>query len=142
MRGLWTKWHKHQEARAAGYTKKRFKGLDQAPRYVSPTVTYVYGYDYSLKIEQRVSLLTLAGRIIVPYRGWTRHVTLLRETAEIGEAKLWYDTGQKRFYLLVALSIETPDPSPRFDRPGRPDQHSGQNETQTRQRGQQEPVPR
>src|SRR5215813_3457849 len=26
--GLWTKWHKNQEARSKGYTKKRFKGLD------------------------------------------------------------------------------------------------------------------
>src|SRR5215472_13774540 len=30
-RGLWTKWHKNQEARAKGYTKRRFKGLDKAP---------------------------------------------------------------------------------------------------------------
>jgi IS605 OrfB family transposase len=111
-RGLWTRWHNNQEARAAGYTKRRFKGLDQAPHYASPTVTYVYGYDYSLKIEQRISLLTLAGRIIVPYQGWRRHVTFLRETAEIGEAKLWYDQTKQRFYLLVALSIETPDPTP------------------------------
>ncbi len=111
-RGLWTKWRKNQEARKAGYTKRRFKGLDEAPKYVSPTLTYVFGHDYSLKIEQRVSLLTLAGRIIVPYQGWRRHVALLRETAEIGEAKLWYDQSRKRFYLLVALTIETPDPTP------------------------------
>ena len=85
----WTRWRKNQEARAAGLTKRRFKELDQAPKYVSPTATYVFGHDYSLKTEQRVSLLTLAERIVVPYQGWRRHVTLLRETAEIGEAKLW-----------------------------------------------------
>src|SRR5215831_13905912 len=28
-KGLWTKWHKNQEARAKGYTKKHFKGLDK-----------------------------------------------------------------------------------------------------------------
>ena len=111
-RGLWTKWHRNAEARAAGYTKKRFKGLDKAPHYVSPTLTYVLGHDYSLKIDQQVSLLTLAGRIIVPYQGWHRHVALLRETAEIGEAKLWYDRSRKRFYLLVAMTVETPDPTP------------------------------
>jgi putative transposase len=111
-RGLWTKWRRNAEARAAGYTKRRFKGLDDAPTYVSPTLTYVYGHDYSLKVEQRVSLLTLAGRIVVPYQGWHRHVTLLRETADIGEAKLWYDRGKKRFFLLVSLTIETPDPAP------------------------------
>jgi putative transposase len=111
-RGLWTKWHKNQEARKAGFTKRRFKGLDHAPRYVSPTLTYVFGHDYSLKIDQHVSLLTLSGRIIVPYEGWNRHIGLLRETAEIGEAKLWYDQRQKRFYLLVVLTIDMPDPTP------------------------------
>jgi putative transposase len=111
-RGLWTKWHKNQEARAKGYTKRRFKGLDKAPKFVSPTLTYVFGHDYSLKTEQRISLLTLAGRIIVPYQGWNRHVALLRETADIGEAKLWYDQSRKQFYLLVALSIEAPTPTP------------------------------
>jgi putative transposase len=47
------------------------------------------------------------------YRGlWTRHVGLLRTTAELGEAKLWYDRGRKQFYLLVVLTLETPDPTP------------------------------
>ena len=111
-RALWTKWRKNQEARAAGYTKKRFKGLDDAPHYASPTLTYVYGHDYSLKTEQRVSLLTLAGRVIVGYQGYAKHVSLLRGTATIGEAKLWYDLSRKRFYLLVALEVETPDSLP------------------------------
>jgi IS605 OrfB family transposase len=111
-RGLWTKWHQNQEARAKGYTKRRFKGLDKAPRYVAPTLTYVYGHDYSLKVEQRVSVLTLNGRIVVPYVGYQKHVALLRETADIGEAKLWYDRSKKRFFLLVSLTVETPDPAP------------------------------
>ena len=111
-RGLWTKWHRNAEARAAGFTKRRFKGLDKAPKYASPTVTYVFGHDYSFKTEQRVSLLTLAGRIAVPYQGWNRHVTLVLKTAETGGAKLWYDQSKKRFYLLVTLSIETADPMP------------------------------
>ena len=38
-------------ARKAGVTKKRYKGLDQAPRYVSPTQTYQLGHDYSFKTE-------------------------------------------------------------------------------------------
>ena len=107
-KGLWTKAKKHAEARRLGYTKRRFKGLDNAPRYGSPTLIYVYGHDYSLKTEQRVSLLTRAGRIMVPYQGYSKHIALLRETAEIGEAKLWYDRSRKRFYLLVSLTIETP----------------------------------
>jgi putative transposase len=111
-KGLWTKAKKNAEARRLGYTKRRFKGLDKAPHYVSPTLIYVYGHDYTLKTEQRVSLLTCAGRMIVPYRGYSKHIILLRETADIGEAKLWYDQAKKRFYLLVSLTVETPDPTP------------------------------
>lgn len=109
---LWTKWRKHQEALKAGYTKRRFKGWDDAPNYVSPTLTYVYGHDYSFRTGQHVSILTLAGRIHVPYQGWNRHMALLPHEAAIGGAKLWYDRAKKRFYLLVSLSIETPDPVP------------------------------
>jgi IS605 OrfB family transposase len=108
-RGLWTKWHKNQDARRHGFTTRRFKGLDTAPHFVSPTLTYVLGRDYTLKTRQRVSLRTLAGRVEVPYQGWKRHVGLLRQTTELGEAKLWYDRGGKKFYLLVALTLETPD---------------------------------
>ena len=115
-KALWTRAHKNAEARRLGYTKKRFKGLDDAPEYVSPTLIYVYGHDYSLKVEQRISLLTREGRLIVPYQGYNKHVALLRGTAGIGEAKLWYDRGKKRFYLLVALTVETPDPTPASQR--------------------------
>ena len=109
---LWTKAKKNAEARRLGYTKRRFKGLDQAPHYVSPTLTYNLGRDYSLRAGQEVSLLTLAGRIHVPYQGWSRHVALLQEGATIGGAKLWYDRGKQRFFLLVSLTLETPDPTP------------------------------
>ncbi|HEU5199846.1 MAG TPA: transposase [Ktedonobacterales bacterium] len=111
-RGLWTKWRKNQESRAAGYTKRRFQGLDDAPKYVSPTLTYNFGRDYSLKDGQQVSILTLQGRLILPYQGYHKHVALLRDGATIGAAKLWYDRSRKRFYLLVALTIETVDPAP------------------------------
>src|SRR5215469_12327049 len=47
-KGLWTKWRKNQEARRQGLTKRRFKGLDRAPHYVSPNLTYVLGRDYTL----------------------------------------------------------------------------------------------
>ena len=76
-KGLWTKAEKHAEARRLGFTKRRFKGLDDAPKYVSPTLIYVYGHDYSLKREQRVSLLTCAGRVIVSYQGYSRHIARL-----------------------------------------------------------------
>src|SRR5262249_11226053 len=55
-KGLWTKWFKNVEARKACWTKKRFKGLDKAPHYVSPTVTYVCGRDFTLKSANQVSV--------------------------------------------------------------------------------------
>ncbi|HEY7124844.1 MAG TPA: transposase [Ktedonobacterales bacterium] len=111
-KGLWTKWHKNQEARAKGWTKKRFKGLDKPPHYVSPTVSYVYGHDCSFKTDQHISLLTLQGRLVVPYQGYHQHVALIQQGAQIGGMKLWYDQIRKRFYVLVSLAIETPDPTP------------------------------
>src|SRR5712691_7760904 len=62
-KGLWTKLKQNLVHRRAGRTKKRYKGLDKPPRYVSPTLTYNYGYDYSFKTGQQVSVLTLDGRI-------------------------------------------------------------------------------
>ena len=51
--------------------------LDKAPHYVSPTLTYNLGRDYSLHTGQEVSILTLGGRIHVPDLGWSRHVARL-----------------------------------------------------------------
>src|SRR5256884_6752217 len=62
---LWTKLRLNAEQRKAGRTKKRYKGLDQPPHYVSPTLTYQDRKDFSLKTESRMSVLTLEGRIIV-----------------------------------------------------------------------------
>src|SRR5947207_4654823 len=73
-KALWTRVKKNAEARKAGLTKKRYKGLDQAAKYVSPTLTYQYKKDYSFKAEQQVSLLTLEGRVIVSYTGYDKHV--------------------------------------------------------------------
>jgi IS605 OrfB family transposase len=109
---LWTKAKKNTEARRLGSTKRRFKGLDQAPHYVSPTLTYNFGRDYSLRIGQVVSLLTVQGRLHVPDLGWTRHIDLLQAGATIGGAKLWCDRGRQRFFLLVSLTLQTPDPTP------------------------------
>jgi len=47
---------KNAEDRRVGRTKKRYKGLDQAPKYVSPTLTYQYKKDYSFRREQQVSI--------------------------------------------------------------------------------------
>jgi putative transposase len=111
-KALWTKARKNAEARKAGLTKKRYKGLDQAPKYVSPTLTYNYHRDYSLKEDHHVSILTLSGRVIVPYTGYHKHMSLLQRGASIGAAKLWYDKPRKQFYLLVSLEVEVADPTP------------------------------
>jgi IS605 OrfB family transposase len=109
---LWTKVKQNAALYKAGKTKKRYKGLDAAPKYASPTLTYNYQRDYSFKSEQHVSLNTLNGRVVVPYTGYDKHVALIQQGATIGAAKLWYDKPKKQFYLLVSLSIESADPTP------------------------------
>ncbi len=111
-KALWTKVRQNAAHRKAGHTKKRYKGLDKAPKYVSPTLTYNYKYDYSFKPDQQVSVLTLQGRVIVSYTGYHAHVALIQHGAQIGAAKLWYDKPKKQFYLLVSLEIEVADPTP------------------------------
>ncbi|SRR6266487_1540747 len=110
-KGVWTKVKQNAQARADGRTKKRYEGLDQPPKYVSPTLTYNYQRDYSFKKNQQVSILTLEGRIAVPYTGYNKHVALIHHGAEIGAAKLWYHKPRKQFYLLVSLAIEMADPT-------------------------------
>src|SRR5947209_15435805 len=109
---LWTKVKQNNAARKAGTTTKRYKGLDQPPKYISPTLTYNYHRDYSLKPEQQVSILTLNGRVVVSYTGYEQHLALMQHGAHIGAAKLWYDKPRKQFYLLVTLELEVPAPTP------------------------------
>ena len=109
---LWTKVKQNAAARLAGHTKKRYKGLDKPPRYVSPTLTYQHRKDYSLKHDRHVSILTLDGRVNVPYTGYDAHVALIQKGAELGAAKLWYDKPKQHFYLLISLEIEVADPTP------------------------------
>jgi putative transposase len=111
-KALWTKVKANAAARAAEHTKKRYRGLDQAPRYIAPTLTYQLGRDYGFKTGQQVSILTLEGRVILPYTGYNPHVALIQQDARIGAAKLWYDKPHKQFYLLVSLELAVPDPSP------------------------------
>jgi len=111
-KGLWTKLRKNAEARKAGHTKKRYRGLDAAPKFVSPTLEYQVGRDYSFKTEQRVSILTLHGRVVLPYTGYDQHVAFILRGASLGGAKLWYDKPRKQFYLLVSLQVELAPPTP------------------------------
>src|SRR5260221_701357 len=97
-KALWTKVKQNAQARKQGITKKRYKGLDHPPQYVAPTLTYNYHRDYSLKEDSQVSILTLSGRVIVPYTGYRKHLALMQHGAHIGAAKLWYDKPRKQFY--------------------------------------------
>src|SRR6266516_3904143 len=87
---LWKKVKQNAALRKAGKTKKRYKGLDIASKYISPTLTYNFKYDYSFKQKQQVSVLTLDGRVIIPYTGYHKHTALIQHWATIGAAKLWY----------------------------------------------------
>src|SRR5260370_25370333 len=111
-KSLWTKLKKNIEHRKAGYTKKRYKGLDNPPKYISPTVTYNSGYDYTFKPGQQVSVLSLQGRIIVSYQGYEGDVGRIDDGATSGGAKLWYDKDDKQFYLLVSLELKIAEPTP------------------------------
>src|SRR3989454_6922475 len=111
-KALWTRVQQNAQARQQGRTKKRYRGLDQPPTYVSPTLTYQLGHDYGFKTGQRVSILTLQGRLLLPYTGFDKHVALIEQGASLGSAQLWYDKPRRQFYLLVSLQVETPDPTP------------------------------
>jgi putative transposase len=55
-KGQWTKVKKNAEHLRKKITRKRYKGLDKPPKYLSPTITYNYGYDYGFKPEQQISI--------------------------------------------------------------------------------------
>jgi putative transposase len=109
---LWNKVRQNAAARKAGLTKRRYKGLDQPPKYASPTLEYQYGKDYSFKTNQQVSISGLDGRVVLSYTGYNKHIDLIEQGTSIGAAKLWYDKPRKQFYLLVSLEVEIAEPTP------------------------------
>jgi putative transposase len=111
FKSLLTKVKQNNEAIEKGHTKKRFKGLDEAPKYSSRTVTLNYQRDYSFKSDQCVSIGTLNGRIVVPYEGWSKHLDLIK-TCHIGAAKIVDRRSSKTYYLMVSLEIELPNIDP------------------------------
>ncbi|MBW4572864.1 MAG: transposase [Tolypothrix carrinoi HA7290-LM1] len=111
-KSLWTKVKQNVVAIKAGHTKKRYKGLDKAPKYISRTVTLNYQRDYSFKSEQKVSINTLNGRVIVPYEGYSKHFQFIANSAKIGAAKIVYQRSSRTYYLIVSLEIPTLDIDP------------------------------
>ena len=110
-KSLWTKVKQNSETLRLGKTKKRYKGLDTAPKFISRTCTLNYKRDYSF-LKGKVSLITLFGRIKVNYSGYFKHLELIKSGVEIGAAKIWYDKPKKNYYLLVNLSLEVPEIKP------------------------------
>lgn len=108
-KSLWAKARKNAEQGRVRWTRKSSRRLARAPHYVSPTLTYNYYRDHGLKEGQQVNILTLSGRVILPYTGYDKHVALLARGARIGATRLWYDRSRKRFYLL---NLEVADPTP------------------------------
>lgn len=111
---LWTRAKQSKARRDANPDRKfkRYKGLDTAPKFVSRTLSYQYQRDYSFKKGQQVSISTLAGRLVLPYEGYAKHLEYIAQGAEIGAGKLWYDKRRKQYFLLVPLEIELPDHDP------------------------------
>jgi IS605 OrfB family transposase len=112
-KSLRTKLKQNEEAIKAGRTKKRYKGLDKPPKYVSRTCTLNYQRDYSFIKDQKVSVITLDGRIKVNYQGYSKHLEMIASgVARVGAAKLWYSKPKKTYYLLVSMEVEVPDLEP------------------------------
>lgn len=89
-KGLWTKVKQNVEHRKLNQTTKRYKGLDNPPKYVSRTCTLNYKRDYSF-VKQGVSIITLQGRIKVAYSGYDKYVNLIKsgqDTVKFGGGKI------------------------------------------------------
>lgn len=108
----WTKLKQNLKAREAGHTKRRYKGLDAAPKFVSRTLEYQHGRDYSWKKGGKVSVSTLDGRLVLEYEGYQKHLDCIARGCETGAAKLYYQKSKKQYYLIVAVHVELPDPQP------------------------------
>lgn len=111
-KGLLTKLKQNEEAIRAGKTKKRFKGLDEAPKFVSRTCNLNYLRDFTFKPNQQVSVITLQGRITVNYFGYNKHLELIKSGCKIGGAKIYYSKSSKTYYLLVSLELELSELEP------------------------------
>lgn len=111
-RTLWTKIKQNSQHREQGKTQKRYKGLDRPPKFVSRTCNLNYGRDFSF-VKEGVSVVTLRGRIKVPYSGYQKHLDLIKSgQAKAKGAKIYYTPSNKNYYLLVSLEIDKPNIQP------------------------------
>jgi IS605 OrfB family transposase len=84
-KGLWTNVRQNVAHRARGFTKKRYQGLDRAPKFVAMTTTFSYGYDSRFKTAQHVALTTLDGRLVLPYQGYTPHIAYIQAGRHVAQ---------------------------------------------------------
>ena len=103
---LWERAQSNAAHKAKGWTKRRYKGLDKAPKFTALTVNLNHKRDWSMGKNQTVSIGTIEGRVRCRYEGWSRHLEWLAHTAEhgitLGAAKLWQDPVTKAWHLLAA----------------------------------------
>lgn len=111
-KGLLTKLKQNEEAIRSGRTKKRFKGLDEAPKFISRTCNLNYLRDFTFKPKKQVSIITLNGRITINYSGYNKHLELIKSGFKIGGAKIYYSKSSKTYFLLVSLELELPEIQP------------------------------
>lgn len=67
-KALWAYVKQNNAALKLRLTKKQYKGLDKPPKFIWITCTLNYNRDYSFESALRVSIITLAGSIVVPYK--------------------------------------------------------------------------
>lgn len=105
----WTKLKKHKENIEKGYTKRHYKGLDVPIQFKSRTCTLQYKKDFSFDFQKElVSIPTLKGRIKLSFKGWDKHIELLKSVdTKIGASQLWYSKTKKQYYLCVSVTIPT-----------------------------------
>jgi IS605 OrfB family transposase len=113
---LWERAKANAAHKAKGWTKRRYRGLDKAPKFTSLTVILNYRKDWSLSKNQTVSIGTLDKRIRCRYEGWNRHLEWLKAPHEhgiaIGAARLWRDPVSKVWYLMVSINKTLEQNSP------------------------------
>jgi transposase len=110
---LWNRVKDNAKKLKAGKAKRRYKGLDQPPCYKALTVTLQYNRDYSWGKDSTVSIPTLDGRIKLEYRGYQKHLDMIRDGAPTGAAKLYYDKTSKQWYLIVSIELTRQDIDPK-----------------------------
>ncbi|MFB2980279.1 transposase [Microseira sp. BLCC-F43] len=108
-KGLLTLLRQNQEAIKKGRTKKRFRGLDEAPKYISRTCSLNYLRDFTFKLDKQVSIISLKGRITLNYSGYNKHLELIKSGSKIGGAKIYYSKSSRIYYLLVSLELDLPE---------------------------------